>query len=269
MRNIIGSRFLLVLGLVLYLAGYAQSQSIQSIQFPSASSSHKIPVTGDLYRPEREGSLPAVLVLHTCGGVHDHDHDQALRLKKAGYVALVVDSFSSRDVERCKRGNIGKHISDYVEDARGALAHLRTLPFVDSNRTAAMGFSLGGAVAIELSKKSQAMPKGHIRAAVAFYPGRFSCRNWTGAIVPVLFFYGESDNWTPPSQCVAAAKKLLQQGQTVEWKIYPGAYHRFDARRRRRRVTKRGYILEYNHKAAKDSWKRALGFLDQHVRKVN
>jgi len=267
MRNLISSRLLLVLGFVLYLAGYAQSQSVQ---FPSASPSHKIPVTGDLYRPEREGSFPAVLVLHTCGGVRQHDYDQALRLKAAGYVALVVDSFSSRDVTRCQRGNIGEHISDYVEDARGALAHLRSLPFVDPNRIAAMGFSLGGAVAIELSKKSLDMPKGRIRAAVAFYPGRFSCRNWTGAIVPVLFFYGESDNWTPPSQCVAAAKKLLQQGQTVEWKIYPGAYHRFDARRyRRRRITKRGHILEYNRKAAKDSWKRALGFLDQHVRQGN
>ena len=50
-------------------------------------------------------------------------------------------------------------------------------------------------------------------AAVAFYPARSACRAWTNASIPVLFFYGDLDNWTPPGQCVKPVNSVNNRGR--------------------------------------------------------
>lgn len=49
-----------------------------------------------LYRPKGTGPSPAVVLLHTCGGLGQHVFDWASRLTSAGYVSVVIDSFTPR-----------------------------------------------------------------------------------------------------------------------------------------------------------------------------
>lgn len=114
------NRTLFTLSLAVLLAG---SATAQTVQFPTASSSQSINVTSDLYRPGGNGPFPAVVVLHTCGGVGVKEGQYATSLRSEGYVVVVPDSFSSRGNRkkgyRCIPGNFENHVSDSVSDGIG------------------------------------------------------------------------------------------------------------------------------------------------------
>ncbi len=99
-------------------------------------------VVGMLSRPAGEGRSPAVVLLHTCGGLLPHVTLHWPRyLTGQGYVVLSVDSYTPRGYSRCNERTTWKN--DQTKDAFGALDYLASLPFVDGERIAVMGFSVG------------------------------------------------------------------------------------------------------------------------------
>ena len=65
------------------------------------------------------------------------------------------------------------HISDIADDAFAALAHLRSLPFVDTDRIGVMGFSKGGMAALRTASADYVKRSSSgigFRGVVAFYP---------------------------------------------------------------------------------------------------
>ena len=123
-----------------------------------------------------------------------------------------------------------------AHDAYAALAHLRTLPYVDSRHVGLMGGSHGGSTTLA----TMATRAGNgFAAAVALYP---SCapgrRGWHGdasgiyhTSAPVLILIGERDDWTPAAPCVKFAEEARQAGKPVAIKVYPGAHHSVDSDR--------------------------------------
>src|SRR5262245_15018422 len=78
-------------------------------------------------KPEGGGPFPAVVLLHTCGGVWSgHMTGWAKRLTDRGYAALIVDSFTPRGGRAC---NIPTYfpasLDEVVDDALAALKYLR------------------------------------------------------------------------------------------------------------------------------------------------
>jgi len=250
---------LLALGFVLFLGG-----CVSSIRFQTGSDEHTM-IDGYLFRPEGTGPFPAMVLLHTCGGIRPHVYDWAWWLKAQGYVALAVDSFSPRGISDCWSGPRFKF--DSAWDAIGALAYLRSLPFVDEERIGVMGWSLGaGEALLTTNEVGSVFPKRYddsrFRVAVSFYP---PCNDLPHRpAIPILLLLGEADDWTPPFSCVERAKLLQQEGRKVFWKVYPGAHHGFDQDVRSRVI--RGHTLEYDGAATADSEKRVRAFLGQYLR---
>jgi dienelactone hydrolase len=201
---------------------------------------------GYLFRPAGGGSHPAVVFLHGCGGlvsaggsIQARELDWAGRLTGAGYVVLMVDSFSARGVKTmCSPATFQSAIYQVrPKDAYGALRYLQAQPFIEPDRIAVMGWSLGGGTVLFTidgdhrpeSPSSPARP--NFRAAVAFYPA--SCdagklpRGWSTDI-PLLVLVGGADVWTPAGPCQAAMQTLAERGVPVAVQVYPGAYHDFD-----------------------------------------
>ncbi len=187
-------------------------------------------------------------------------------LKTAGYVALVVDSFGPRGVSTDPGGLTGER----VWDALGALAYLRSLPFVQKSRVGAMGWSLGAGVALLASGElfaSHAPSHGTFQAVVAFYPA-CGVTDASEITVPVLFLLGEADTWTPPDRCVQVGRAVRQAGIPVEWVIYPGATHGFDFGRGDTNVSPinvGGHVLRYDEHASADSEIRIREFLIRYL----
>lgn len=54
------------------------------------------PLAMGVWKPEGNGPFPAVIILHSCGGVKGQIGHWRKEAIKRGYVAFVVDSFSSQ-----------------------------------------------------------------------------------------------------------------------------------------------------------------------------
>lgn len=201
-------------------------------------------VDGYLFTPRGQGRHAAIVFLHGCSGLYERGRikarelDWATRLVAAGYVVLMVDSFSSRRVtEMCSREGFRTEVYLRIpKDAYAGLRFLQAHPAVRPDRVALMGWSQGGG-AILLGIRADSLgrpaelPQGDFRAAVAFYPG--SCRAashrlpWTSPI-SLLVLVGAADNWTPAEPCRLMMEAARQRGSDVTMQIYPGAYHDFD-----------------------------------------
>jgi len=241
-----------------------------------------------LYRPSTgNGPFPAVVLMHTCGGIGQHIHDWAGRLTEVGYVALVVDSNGVRGVpNNCQGADAKVTVDEVAADAARALAHLRAQPWVDGERLAVMGFSFGAMAALRLSGESyqRRLADGvtGLRAVVFFYgacgtdssslAANQSSNNLADDIVtPTLMLLGGLDTETPPRFCTAKADRLRERGQPIAYKLYPDATHSFDSSRwgtegRWIRHGQRGpFLYRYSAEATEDSWNEIQAFFARHL----
>src|SRR6266849_2037626 len=200
--------------------------------------SEQIPVT--LSKPDGPGPFPAVVIVHDCCGLGPRSSGApdrwARELLGRGYVVLIPDSLSTRGIDVSPERR--------ARDAYAALAHLRTLPYVDGSRVGLMGGSHGGSttlasmIAPERDGEPLALDKrAGFAAAVARYP---RCTTRQGAlrgdaagvyrpVAPLLILTGEKDDCTPAEPCRKLTEAAQGAGYPVTIKIYPGAHHSFDS----------------------------------------
>jgi dienelactone hydrolase len=153
------------------------------------------------FKPDGPGPFPAVVLLHTCGGLQSHvTRDWPNYLVDLGYVVLTVDTFSAHG-HRCEslsRTKVEEKEQAQEQDAFGALQYLAGLDFVDSGKVAAMGFSQGAIVINQKIMFRNPRPSGMLqfKAAISVYG---SCRNMTGRegypspAIPLLQIVAEHD----------------------------------------------------------------------------
>jgi dienelactone hydrolase len=245
---------------VLLQAGAALAA--ESVVVTSVASGERIPA--ELEKPDGQGPFPAVLILHDCSGLGTPSSGAPQRwsdeLVAQGYVTLVPDSFGPRGFPTgvCLEAPDRAKVNGYVRagDAYGALAYLRTLPFVDGRHVGVMGGSHGGwstlaAMYEPVSDDNplRAAKRDGFAAGIALYPacaapfGTWSTRrapgtsvgpvtSYTGVykpIAPLMILIGEKDDWTPAEPCRWLAETAQAQGYPVELVVYPGAHHSFDS----------------------------------------
>jgi dienelactone hydrolase len=229
--------------ILLLLAACSGAWAQERVRVPSRDEG--VMLDAYLFRAPGEGSHPAALFLHGCGGlvrpsgaINARELDWAARLNQAGYSVLMIDSFSTRHIgEMCSSGSFRPGVYRWrSEDAYGALLWLQAQPFVRPDQVALIGWSLGGgttmfAVGHDSPGRPPVMIQPDFRAAIAFYPG--SCRaqrlgsGWSTSI-PLLVLNGEADVWTPAVPCKEVVDAAAAKGAPVAIHLYPGAYHDFD-----------------------------------------
>ena len=110
-----------------------------------------------------------MLVIHEIFGLTDEIKAVAERMAQAGYVALAVDLFANQNRAVCMARMFAGVFADSldhqgVRDTRAALSALSALPGVDASRLGAIGFCLGGSLAIAL-----ACTDTRVRAVAPYY----------------------------------------------------------------------------------------------------
>jgi dienelactone hydrolase len=196
---------------------------------------HRLPVslprpatlTADLYLPRGTGPFPALVLLHGCGGIQPNIPAYAHWLASEGYAALVLDSFGGRGLTRLcgDTSPLTGHMRH--ADVYAAATYLATLPSIDTDRIAAIGWSHGGWAVLWAASYASSFPDMRLRAFVAFYP---PCRDtwpYRGSS-PLLLLTGEKDDWTPAEPCRFLAQYAQEEGRDVTAIVYPGAHHGFD-----------------------------------------
>ncbi len=187
---------------------------------------------GYLARPEGEGPVPGIVVIHEAYGLNENIKDITHRFANQGYVALAVDLFAGRNRAVCMfrfMGNLLLHSlhNDTIADLKASLTFLSAQSGVDDARLGAVGYCMGGSFAI-----AWACTDDRLKAIAPYY-----------AMNP------------RPLEAVKLDVELERYQVSHDIKIYPGAKHSFfnDTSR------------NYNESAAQDSWERVLAFFGEHL----
>ncbi len=267
--------FLLAVGLASSL-GVAAGHAGALVEFPNISEQGPAKLRGYLARPDtglsallgghsdRAGPYPAVVVLHGCGGFSSHSTQIADRLGSWGYAGLTVDSFGPRGIAQCSGGLF----RDQAFDAYAALRYLSQLDFVDPQRVAVLGQSMGGSAALYAVDHDVAAQyfSERFRAAIAYYPGDGCGIPVAWMTAPTLVLIEEADDWTPAERCREMVAHARPDGAPIALTVYPGAYHAFDVAELKPGVRSLGHWLEYNEPAARDAEQKLRAFLAANLR---
>lgn len=224
-----------------------------------------VPLIGYLQKPVGNGPRPAIVLLHTCAGISEHEEMWSRRLVSWGYVVLSVDSLKPRGFEYICDGRIGGGASTTpwrrALDAYGARAYLSTRSFVDPARIGVLGLSHGGMTVLETIKQSTSdgLSVEPFQVAVAFYP---ICSTPEPISTPTLILTGSNDHWTPAELCVPYVEQLKAQ-HAISLKVFADAYHLFD--HPGIDTTDSGYVIRSHPAAAAEASELVREFLDSRL----
>ncbi len=213
-----------------------------------------------LLTPDGPGPYPALLLMHTSGGLQAADLEYAKRLLLEGYVVLVPAFMEAYGIHaKTRQQTFTTHGQAVYADFVASLEFLKRHEKVDGKKLGAIGFSNGGYFALWLAAT------GQVRAGIS-YSGALSGAGtdtqlarfrevFTGASAPVLVLHGTDDSTVPINVAVRLGALLTTAQSPHELHQYAGAEHLFER-----------YRGSSNEAAATDAWQRTLGLFGKSLK---
>lgn len=218
-----------------------------------------VTIKGFLARPVQAARpAPGVLVIHEWWGLNDHIKDISQRFTREGFVALAPDLYSRLGSKVTKDPAEAARLMDSLSsqlalrDLNAATRFLKSQPFIDPLFIGAIGFCMGGTLALTLA--------GHnsdLKAAVVFYGKVPPSESFRYLLCPILFHHGAKDGWVTTQEVERLRQGLLERGKPGEVISYPNADHAFfnDTRPE-----------VYRQDDAQEAWRRTLVFFARYLR---
>jgi carboxymethylenebutenolidase len=205
---------------------------------------------GFLARPEGDGPFPGVIVNQEWWGLNDNIKDIAQRFAREGFAAFAPDLYDgvvvkNSEPDAAQKQMMQLNMAGAVNKLTRAAEHLSRQPFIDGRGIGAIGFCMGGGLAMELACASPL-----IRAVAPFYGGTpdpiDKVQNLQG---PVFAVYAEEDAWIGPPVRESLHQALSEHAKQFEIKVYPGTHHGFfnDTR-----------AEVYAPEASQDAWRKTI-----------
>ena len=219
-----------------------------------------IELKGYIAYPDEE-KAPLVLIVHTWAGKDDFVHERAEDLAALGYVGFAVDMYGNGKVGSNTEENqslMAPLLSDrnvLKDRITSALNFGKSLPGVDPNKVAAIGYCLGGLVVLDLARSGE-----NFQGLVSFHGLLMgSDISEKGIQAKILVLHGERDPMVPLDMVNAFQKEMTKAGADWQLHSYGGTYHAF---------TKPGANdpnlgTQYNKSASERSWKSMQNFFEE------
>jgi carboxymethylenebutenolidase len=195
---------------------------------------------------------PAVIVLQEWWGVDEHIRSVCDRLAAEGFFALAPDLFrgeTTTQPSEAEQKMMALSMDQAEKDMCGAAEYLESQPGVEGPGVGAVGFCLGGGLAVWAAATCP-----QISAAVSYYYVMPHGKpDFTGIHGPVLGHFGMADEFVPVEAAKALESELRDAGADVTFHFYDGAGHAFfnDTNR----------LGTYDADAMQASWERTVSFL--------
>jgi carboxymethylenebutenolidase len=203
-------------------------------------------------------TFPAVVMIHENKGLNNNIKNMANILAKEGYVILAVDLFNGEVTTDQKRASeLTQSIRDNPDAAitnlKSAVKYLASLPNVNPERIASLGWCFGGQQSLQLALNSEEHPL----AATIIYYGRLVTDLETISKIkwPVLGIFGDQDQSIPVTTVEQFEEALTKNGITNEIYIYKGVGHAF--------ANPSGD--NYAPNETKGAWQKTLSFLNKYL----
>jgi carboxymethylenebutenolidase len=222
------------------------------IEFPITSNGGGAgSATGYLAEPAG-GHGPAVIVLQEWWGVDEHIRSICDRLAAEGFYALAPDLYRGETTDQpseAQQKMMALSMSEAEKDMCSAADHLAAQPGFEGSGVGAIGFCLGGGLAVWAAATC---PK--VAAAVSYYYVMPHGKpDFSGISGPVLGHFGTADEFVPVDAAKALEAEIRDVGADVTFHFYEGAGHAFF------NDTNRLGTFDPDH--AQSSWERTVGFL--------
>lgn len=210
-----------------------------------------------------DGKRPGILVIPNILGQKDSDTLVAERLAARGYAAFACDLFGQG--KRTRRGQPDTSVHMDVLNADRALlrdrlaasiAALRSLPVVDGDAIAAVGYCFGGKAALDIARANLGA-RGVVSVHGLYDPPGYA----DGAPIAarVLVCHGWEDPLAPPDAVTGLAAELTRAGADWQLHAYGHAGHAFTDRDVP--ADRKGF--GYDAAADRRAWSAIIGFLDE------
>ncbi|MCA1693005.1 MAG: dienelactone hydrolase family protein [Acidimicrobiales bacterium] len=206
----------------------------EQIEFPSNGT------TAGGYLASGEGAGLGLVVIREGGG-GPHIRSVCDRLAAEGFTALAPDLQEGKAV----------NVAEVGRDLSGAVDFLVDHPAVRGHGVGAIGFGLGGGLALWLA----GLRPDQVQVVVPFYgalPWPDAQPDWDRIAASVEGHYGERDDWATPAMARDIEEKLDSRGRDVRLFFYPTAGHAFFDETRPE---------AYDEDASRQAWVRTLEFL--------
>lgn len=195
------------------------------------------------------GPVPALGMLHGCGGLRQVQEAYADRVLEAGYAVVIVDSNGARGIGRfgamsrvCTAQTLWGQ--DRAADIAAVLAELQDTPGIDGDRLALIGWSHGGwslmeALAFSGRGDQPRALRDHalsltprVRLAIAMYPYCGFPMRTSGADIdpdiPLRAILAEQDVIAPHGACERRFERAATAGVDLDYSVWDGQSHAFD-----------------------------------------
>jgi dienelactone hydrolase len=205
-----------------------------------------------------------VLVLPEWWGLNEFAIERARRLAALGFAALAIDLYGDGRVasDAAEAGVLkDRMLADMDAAERRLRAALATLePYADPQRLGAIGYCLGGALALHGARRG--LP---LRVVASFHGVLDSHhRPRRGAVqARIAVFNGADDPLVPAASLADFAAEMTAAGASFDIVSYPGVRHTFTNPEADDWARRYGLPLGYDRHADEDSWGRATALLAQ------
>ncbi len=217
------------------------------IEFPTSAGS----APGYLAVPAAEHG-PATIVLQEWWGVDEHIRSLCDRLAAEGFYALAPDLYrgeTTTQPSEAQQKMMALSMSEVEKDMCGAADYLASQPGFEGPGVGAVGFCLGGGLAIWAAATCP-----NIAAAVTYYYVMPHGKpDFSGISGPVLGHFGTADEFIPLEDANKLESELKGAGVDTTFHYYEGGGHAFfnDTNR----------LGTYDRGLAETSWERTVSFL--------
>lgn len=206
------------------------------------------------------GKGAGVIVIQEWWGLNDQVKGVADMFAREGFVALAPDFYHGKGASIGEPNEAQKLMMEFFQantaakDAKGAAEFLQSHPAVSSKKVGAIGFCMGGFVAI----LTATVAPDKVAAVVDCYgvgqrqPDLKSMRG-----IPLLGIFGGKDHGAGPDAVAALERAAKESGVPFTKYVYPDADHAFLNERR---------PDVYRPTDARDAWSKILPFLRSNVK---
>ena len=222
---------------------------------------------GYLSRPtQSDSTIPGIVVIHEWWGVNDYIRHRADMLAEQGFCALAIDMYGGGAVAESP-DQAGQAMNAVLEDMETGTARLQagyeTLinqPGVDAEKTAAIGYCFGGAMALHMARMG--MP---LRAAVSFHGalGSFHKPRKGEVKANVLVCHGGDDAMVFMEDVGAFKVEMDDAGADYEVIVHQGAQHGFSSKEADENGRKYGIPVGYDALADEQSWSAMMALFSR------
>lgn len=165
------------------------------------------------------GKRPAVLVVHDWSDMNEFAMNTANRLAELGYVGIAIDMYGKGKTGKTKEEKsalmqpLMQNRAILQQRINAGLSASKTLPNVDANKIAAIGFCFGGLCALDLARSGAA-----IKGAVSFH-GLLKASDKSNPITAkILVLHGYDDPMVSKDEVHSFCDEMNKA--KVDWQLF-------------------------------------------------